>query len=204
MCQVQVVQKWDGISKISLQTLYNKFLAYLIDQGSKVLKQKHQRQQHNLQQLLQASPNNFNINGENAPTFLSEKAKSAYMARKKLRSMKANKRSIKWIDKLLQIPVADHRKYCIWRIIAPYLCNVKHLSFDQAFNLADKWLCKCNRLNPLDFDIGSKLTDCLNNAINMGYYPISFDNPKKKPKTLKVDNKELYLILSNNNCVKKK
>ena len=38
MSQVNIVQKWNGISKVPLHLLYSKFLAYLIDQGSKVCK----------------------------------------------------------------------------------------------------------------------------------------------------------------------
>jgi hypothetical protein len=35
---------------------------------------------------------------------------------------------INWIEKLLQTPLADHRKYCIWRILSPYLLNKRRLS----------------------------------------------------------------------------
>ena len=38
MSQVRIVQKWNGTSKMLLQLLYDKFLAYLIGQGSKVVK----------------------------------------------------------------------------------------------------------------------------------------------------------------------
>jgi hypothetical protein len=30
---------------------------------------------------------------------------------------------IRWIETLLQIPISDHRKYALWRIVAPYLIN---------------------------------------------------------------------------------
>jgi hypothetical protein len=38
---------------------------------------------------------------------------------------------IRWIDKLLQTPISDGRKYAIWRILVPYLRNVKRMSFEQ-------------------------------------------------------------------------
>jgi hypothetical protein len=38
MCQVNIVQKWDGASKVPLHLLYDKFMAYLIDQGSKMIR----------------------------------------------------------------------------------------------------------------------------------------------------------------------
>ena len=107
---------------------------------------------------------------------------------------------IPWIESLLKTPIPDHRKYCIWRIHAPYLINVKHLTFEEAFDIIDKWLCKCNDLEALDFDTKTKVNGCLNSAVDRGYLPISLDNPHKEPKTLKTDNKELYNIL----VVKKK
>jgi hypothetical protein len=101
----------------------------------------------------------------------------------------------------LKTPIPDHRKYCIWRILAPYLINVKHLSFDEAFDIIDKWLDRCNNLEKVDFDSDTKIDDCLNGAVNKAYLPISLDNPEKEPKTLKTDNRELYNILA---VVKKK
>jgi hypothetical protein len=81
------------------------------------------------------------------------------------------------------------------RILEPYLINVKHFSFDEAFKIIDKWLDKCNDLKPLDFDIETKINNCLTNALDRGYLPISLDNPEKEPKTLKTEDRELYNIL---------
>ena len=107
-------------------------------------------------------------------------------------SENGNSLSILWIERLLQTPLPKFRKYCIWRILAPYLINVKHLSFEESFDIIDKWLDKCNELEALDFDTDTKINDCLNGAVNKGYLPISFDNPLKEPRTLKTDNRELY------------
>jgi hypothetical protein len=89
----------------------------------------------------------------------------------------------------------EHRKYCIWRILAPYFINVKHLSFDSSYNKIYHWLYRCNELKELDFDPETKINDSLNRASNTGYLPISFDNPLKEPRTLKTDNRELYDII---------
>ena len=89
----------------------------------------------------------------------------------------------------------DHRKYCVWRIFAPYFINVKHLSFDKSHNKIHQWLEICNELKTLDFDPETKINDSLNRATNTGYLPISFDNSLKEPKTLKTDNRELYDII---------
>jgi hypothetical protein len=43
MSQVRIVQKWNGASKVSLNLLYDKFLAYLIDQGSRVVKHNNDK-----------------------------------------------------------------------------------------------------------------------------------------------------------------
>ena len=178
MCQVNIVNKWNGISKIPLQLLYSKFLAYLIDQGPKIIK--------------------HNNNDNDASTSFSENAKSAYVIKKNSRLLK-KKQSIYWIERLLQTPLQEHRKYCIWRILAPYFINVKHLSFGSSYDKIYRWLENCNELKTLDFDPATKISDCLNRATNTGYLPISFDNPLKEPRTLKIDNRELYNIIKTNN-----
>jgi hypothetical protein len=105
MSQVSIVQKWNGTSKVPLQLLYGRFLAYLIDQGSKITK--------------------YHDTNNKTHIFLSENAKSAYMVRKNSRLLR--NKSIDWIEQLLQTPLPEHRKYCIWRIFTPYLINIKHL-----------------------------------------------------------------------------
>ena len=57
-------------------------------------------------------------------------------------------------------------------------------------------LDRCNQLKALDFNPETKINDSLNRAIDTGYLPISFDNPSKKPKTLKTDNRELYDLIN--------
>ena len=34
---------------------------------------------------------------------------------------------IPWIEKLLETPIRDLRKLCLWRILVPYLVNVKRV-----------------------------------------------------------------------------
>jgi len=171
MSQVKVVLEWNGTSKIPLHLLYSKFLAYLIDQGSKVVKHDNTK----------------------THTILSENAKSVYMVQNNSRLQR--KKSIDWIEQLLQTPLLEHRKYCIWRILAPYFINVKHSSFDDSYTKIYQWLDRCNELKELDFDPETKINDSLNRATNTGYLPISLDNPLKEPRNLKTHNSELYDIL---------
>jgi Primase X len=169
MSQVNIVQKWNCASKVQLHLLYDKFLAYLIDQGSKIVRHPDNNKTH---------------------TVLSQNAKSAYTGQKNSRLLR-----IDWIERLLQTPLPEHRKYCIWRILAPYFINVKHLSFDESYNKIYHWLERCSELETLDFDPGTKINDSLNRAADLGYLPISFDNLSKEPRTLKTDNRELYNII---------
>jgi hypothetical protein len=179
--QVRIMQKWNGTSKVPAHLLYSKFLAYLVNQARNLT--KHKSKPHA----------NLSENGN-----LSQ---LSVLQRYYQRRNKKNKNFIPWIERLLKTPTPDHRKYCIWRIYAPYLINVKRLSFEEAFDIIDKWLYKCNDLEPLNFDTETKVNDCLNRAVDIGYLPISLDNPEKEPKTLKTDNRELYNILA---VVKKK
>lgn len=170
MSQISIVQKWNGTSKVPLELLYDKFLAYLIDQNSEVVKHGTNKSQ----------------------TILSQNTKYKYIAQ---RNSGLLEKSIDWIERLSQTPLPEHRKYCIWRIFAPYFINVKHLSFDRSYNNIYQWLDMCNELKELDFDPETKINDSLNRATNTGYLPISFDNVSKEPRTLKSDNRELYDII---------
>ena len=173
MSQVSIVQKWNGISKVPLDLIYGKFLAYLIDQGSKVAK--------------------HDDNNKNCIALSENAAKYVYIARKSS-GLSRKQTTIDWIELLLQTPLPEHRKYCIWRILAPYFINVKHLSFDSSYDKIYQWLDRCSQLKVLDFDPKTKISDSLHRAINTGYLPISFDNPLKS-RTLKSDNRQLYDIL---------
>ena len=51
---------------------------------------------------------------------------------------------IKWIEKLLQTPVDDYRKNAMALILAPYLLNIKKLTYDDAFNIINEWLSYLN------------------------------------------------------------
>jgi hypothetical protein len=100
-----------------------------------------------------------------------------------------NKTTILWIEKLLQTPVDDYRKFAIWRILAPYLVNIKGSSTESALSMIRDWLNKCNSLRQLDFNPNYIVKYNINSAKTAGYLPISLDK-------LNTENKYLYRILT--------
>jgi hypothetical protein len=173
--QVRIMKKGNSTYKVPVDLLYDKFLTYLTNKG---------------QILTEHTFKNYAILSENNNT-----SQISVLQRFYQRRNTSKQKPLFWIEKLLKTPIPDHRKYCIWRILAPSLINVKCLPFDEAFDIIDKWLDMCNDLEPLDFYPEPKINSCLTNAVNKGYLPISLDNPEKEPKTLKNENRELYNII---------
>jgi hypothetical protein len=94
--------------------------------------------------------------------------------------------SIGWIEKLLQTPIEDYRKDCLWRIIGPYLLNVRNLSESETAKIMEEWLDKCNRVRKLDFESKYRIYSIIKG--NKDYKPISYSK-------LKEENTELFLKL---------
>jgi hypothetical protein len=93
---------------------------------------------------------------------------------------------IKWIEKgILENPLSDHKKYVIWRILSPYLLNVRKLPKEESYSIMKDWLDRCNRVKELKFNPKIKIKEGLKGA-SKGYYPIS----KEK---LKEENRQLYV-----------
>jgi hypothetical protein len=98
---------------------------------------------------------------------------------------------IKWIEKgILEHPLSDHRKYIIWRILSPYLLNIKKLPKEEAYSIIKNWLDKCDKLEKLNFNSKIKIKEGLKGA-SKGYFPISMEK-------LKEENKTLYYAVVNN------
>ena len=96
-------------------------------------------------------------------------------------------KNIEWIETLLKTPIGDHRKYCLWRILIPYLINVKKIDKDSAFKFMEGWLANCDELQKLQFNPQTKIKE--NIKYVKDYLPIS----KNK---LKDENPELYNLLT--------
>jgi hypothetical protein len=157
--RVTIIQKWNGIRpKITIEILED-FRTYLIQ------KKIDQEQQDNLkrrQKLLNVRTNNNKNNYENY---------------------------YEWIEKLLlQTPLEDYRKLVLWKILCPYLINVRKLSYDESTLILREWLDKCNSVRRLDFNPNQKIKDDLKRVGN--FYPIGIQK-------LKTDNeyRKLYQLL---------
>ena len=94
--------------------------------------------------------------------------------------------TIPWIEKLLDTPIEDGRKYTLWKILCPYLVNTRKLEYEQTFEILKAWLEKCNDLRKLDFNPETEIKSKLRYV--KYYNPISI-------KTLFNDNKNLYFLL---------
>jgi hypothetical protein len=82
----------------------------------------------------------------------------------------------------------DYRMNAIWRILAPYLINIKNLTYEESYNIIKEWLDKCSFTKPLDSNPSYYIKYNLKNAIRVKYFPMKFDD-------LKAENIKLYNIL---------
>ncbi len=92
----------------------------------------------------------------------------------------------KWIEKVLETPIEDGRKYTLWKILCPYLVNIKKLEYNKSFEILKTWLEKCNNSKKLDFNPDVEIKAKLRYVKH--YNPISI-------KKMKHDNKNLNLLL---------
>jgi hypothetical protein len=157
--EVKIIQKWDG-NRPFIQRLLRHFRIWLIQKRIDDIKElKKQEKKHAKFQMTLAK------NHERTNT-------------------------IKWIEKgILEDPLSDHRKYIIWRILSPYLLNVKKLPKEEAYSITKEWLDKCNKLEKLNFSPKIKIKDGLKGA-SKGYFPISMEK-------LKEENRQIYDLVLN-------
>lgn len=111
-----------------------------------------------------------------------DKIKEKGKGKKKLSSShihhnKSNAQRIGWIENLLQTPLEDYRKFCLWRIVIPYLVNIRKLSNEESTKMANEWLQKCNGLRNLDFNTHMYIQNDLRRVKE--YLPSSKEKLKK-------------------------
>jgi hypothetical protein len=97
-----------------------------------------------------------------------------------------------YIEKLVDKPLTDFRKYCIWRVFVPYFINVKGLSRLETFDKVNSWLDKCDSISRLNFSAKQKIDYELKRVAN--YTPIRADQ-------LRVDHSKLYNCLQNQGII---
>ena len=91
-----------------------------------------------------------------------------------------NPTTISLIEKLLQTPLDDYRKFVIW---------LRECSADESYNVIKNWLDKCSKLRSLDFNPNYAIKNNIKFATRSGYLPISL-------RKLKADNTYLYNVLA--------
>ena len=98
-----------------------------------------------------------------------------------------------WIEKLLQTPLSDYRKFAVWHILAPYLINIRKYSADEAYDAIRNWLSKCSQLRQSQFSPNCTIKYNINSARRGGYLPTYLPTSLGK---LKTENRYLYNVLA--------
>ncbi|ALI37153.1 hypothetical protein NMY3_02966 [Candidatus Nitrosocosmicus oleophilus] len=83
-------------------------------------------------------------------------------------------------------PLDDYRKYCLWRILCPYLIKIRKMSKEEASIILKDWLEKCDKLRKLEFNPQREVNIRLKNV--KSFLPSSKE-------TLKKEQPELYSLL---------
>jgi hypothetical protein len=107
---------------------------------------------------------------------------------KTARPQTTNSTTIRWIEKLLKTPLDVYRKFVMWRILAPYLINVRKCSAEETSTLIRNWLDKCCSLRRLDFNPNYMIKYNIKATQKSDYPPISLEK-------LKIENTYLYNML---------
>jgi hypothetical protein len=95
----------------------------------------------------------------------------------------------RWIEKLLETPIADYRKNAVSLILAPYLINIKKLSYEDALDIISNWMMGCGKVRQLDQNLKYIVKYAIKSSIKSGRKPLRFE-------TLKLKNTALYDLLN--------
>ena len=156
--EVEIIQQWNGISRPAINYLLADFCGYLANEEA--------------QNLLKI-----------------QKQKKVQIRKQRQRynkQMHFSNTHIQWIEKLLQSPIANGRKYCIWRVLVPYMINRKHTSEEECKQIVKIWLDNCSKLERLNFSVNQKINDAIRRVGEYG--PVH-------PDKLKQEYPELYSLI---------
>jgi hypothetical protein len=161
--KVKILQKWNG-KRIDAEPMIYEFIAWLTQQELD-LRKSETRKQKPLVIQTQLKASNPNIKSPSQGS------------------------RINWIEQLLKTPIEDHRKYCLWRILGPYLLNIRQLSDQTSAHILERWLIECNKRRSVDFDVKTRASGIVKR--NRGFHPISRSK-------LETENNDLFLLLKSN------
>jgi Primase X len=89
----------------------------------------------------------------------------------------------RWIERLLETPIADHRKQTIDLVLVPFLIVIRGLSFEDSYFIIKDWIVKCNSVEMLKPSIeyfDNRIKAAINNSIQNKIPPILQENIEKK------------------------
>ena len=166
--KVTIIQKWNGIRSHITRALMEEFRTYLLQKNIDEAKQRQKILNMIRRNKIRNSNNsNYNIN---------------YY--------------YEWIEtKILANPFEDSRKIIVDLILAPYLINIKKISYDKSYQIIREWLDKCNSIQKLDNYqnfVNYRIHSALKAATQKGIGPMNF----YKIKTDSRYNTNLYLLIS--------
>ena len=100
-----------------------------------------------------------------------------------------------WIEeKILANSIPDCRKIIVDLILAPYLINIKKMSYDESYRVISEWLDKCNSLQKLDNYnnfVNYRIHSALKAATQKGIGPMSLYKIKTDSRYIN----NLYLLI---------
>ncbi len=105
---------------------------------------------------------------------------------------------IVWVERLLEKPLGDFRKYCVTFVFTPYFVNIKHVSDLDAFDRIRTWLEKCRSVCRLDFNVKQRVQYDLKSVRRL-QRARRFVKPSLSK--LRVENPELYALLQKEKIV---
>ena len=122
--KIKIIQKWNGYRPPIPREFIEEFRTYLIQ------KKIDEEAKQNRQKIMLLKLKKLNKNATNNRNYY-------YY--------------YEWIDKtILANPFPDCRKIIVDLILAPYLINIKKLSYEESYQIIREWLEKCNSLQKLD------------------------------------------------------
>ena len=158
--KVRIVQKWNG------------YRPYIEDELTKNFRRD----------LIQKKIDEYNNNKQKQAQKWKQKNNQSYL--KKV----PTSHYYGWIETLLEIPITDFRKNATNLILAPYLINIKKISYQESFDIVINWLKKCDSVRKLNFNPKYLAKFALNIARQKSIPPMKLE-------TLKSRDMELYLEL---------